>query len=233
MKDFSKFEDRIGTTFKDQNLLRQAFTHRSYINEHKGLGWEHNERLEFLGDAVLELVTTEYLYEKYPSKPEGDLTSFRAALVKTTTISDAARDFGMEEFLLLSKGESKDKGRARHYILANTFEAVIGAIYLDRGYEKAKEFIEKGLFHKTEEMVEKGLWIDDKSLFQEKAQEEAGVTPSYKVLSETGPDHDKDFNVAVFLNDEQVAKARGKSKQGAEQKAAKNALKVKGWGEKQ
>ena len=232
MKEFSKFEERIGITFKDQNLLRQSFTHRSYINEHKGLGWAHNERLEFLGDAVLELVITEYLYEKYPDKPEGDLTSFRAALVKTTTISEAARDFGMEEFLLLSKGESKDKGRARQYILANTFEAVIGAIYLDRGYEVAKEFIDKGLFHRTEEMVEKGLWIDDKSLFQEKAQEEVGVTPSYRVLSEIGPDHDKDFNVAVFLNDEQIAEARGKSKQAAEQKAAKNALKAKGWGEK-
>lgn len=229
MKDFSKFEEFIGVKFKDQNLLRQAFTHRSYINEHKGLGWEHNERLEFLGDAVLELVVTEYLYDKYPDKPEGDLTSFRAALVKTTTISEAARDFNMEEFLLLSRGESKDKGRARQYILANTFEAVIGAIHLDCGYETAKGFIEKALFHRTDEMVEKGLWIDDKSLFQEKAQEEVGITPSYKVLSETGPDHDKDFSVAVFLNEEQVAKARGKSKQSAEQKAAKNALKIKGW----
>ncbi len=229
MKDFSKFEERISVTFKDQNLLRQAFTHRSYINEHKNLDWGHNERLEFLGDAVLELVTTEYLYEKYPDKPEGDLTSFRAALVKTTTISDAARDFGMEEFLLLSKGESKDKGRARHYILANTFEAVIGAIYLDQGYEIAKKFIDQGLFHRTEEMVEKGLWIDDKSLFQEKAQETVGITPSYKIMTEKGPDHDKEFTVAVFLNDEQVAEAHGKSKQSAEQMAAKSALKIKGW----
>ncbi len=229
MKDFSKFEEKIGVVFKDQNLLRQAFTHRSYINEHKNLGWGHNERLEFLGDAVLELITTEYLYEKYPDKAEGDLTSFRAALVKTTTISDAARDFGMEEFLLLSKGESKDKGRARHYILANTFEAVIGAIYLDQGYETAKEFIDRGLFHRTEEMVEKGLWIDDKSLFQEKAQENVSITPSYKIMTEKGPDHDKEFSVAVFLDDEQIAEAHGKSKQSAEQEAAKKALKVKGW----
>jgi len=173
---------------------------------------------------------TEYLYEKYPDKPEGELTSFRAALVKTTTISDAARDFGMEEFLLLSKGEAKDKGRARQYILANTFEAVIGAIHLDLGYEEAKKFIDKGLFHRTDEMVEKGLWIDDKSLFQEKAQEKVGVTPSYKIISEIGPDHDKDFSVAVFLKDDKVAEARGKSKQAAEQNAAKNALKTKGWG---
>jgi ribonuclease-3 len=232
MKEFSKFEERIGVTFKNKDLLRQAFTHRSYINEHKGLGWRHNERLEFLGDAVLELIITEYLYEKYPDKTEGDLTSFRAALVKTTTISDAARNFGMEDFLLLSKGEAKDKGRARQYILANTFEAVIGAIYLDQGYKSAKKFIDQGLFYMTEEIVEKGLWIDDKSLFQEKAQEKVGITPSYKILSETGPDHDKEFKVAVFLNDEQVATAVGKSKQSAEQKAAKNALKVKEWRDK-
>jgi len=232
MKDFSKFEKQINITFKNKDLLRQAFTHRSYINEHKALGWGHNERLEFLGDAVLELVTTEYLFEKYPDKPEGELTSFRAALVNTVTISDAARDFEMENFLLLSKGESKDKGRARQYILANTFEAVIGAVYLDGGYEKAKEFIDKGLFHKTDKIVEMGLWKDAKSLFQEKAQEEIGITPAYKVLKEAGPDHDKDFTVAVLLNNEEVAEARGKSKQEAEQEAASAALLKKGWGGK-
>ncbi len=232
VKEFSKFEERIGLKFKDQNLLRQAFTHRSYINEHKGLGWEHNERLEFLGDAVLELAMTEYLFGKYPDKPEGDLTSFRASLVNTVAISIAARDFGMEEFLLLSKGEAKDKGRARHYILANTFEAVIGAIHLDSGYKNAKKFIADALFHKIDEIVEKGLWKDAKSLFQEKAQDEIGVTPSYCILSEVGPDHDKEFTVAVFLEEEQVEKASGKSKQEAEQKAASAALYKKGWGNK-
>lgn len=234
MKDFSKFEDRIGIEFKDKSLLKQAFTHRSYINEHKGLGLEHNERLEFLGDAVLELAMTEYLYEKYPDKPEGDLTSFRASLVNTVAISIAARDFGMEEFLLLSKGEVKDRGRARQYILANTFEAMIGAIHLDGngGYQKAKDFIAKALFHKIDEIVEKGLWKDAKSLFQERAQDEVNITPSYKILSEVGPDHDKEFTVAVFLDDEQVEKAVGKSKQEAEQKAAESALYKKGWGDK-
>ena len=232
MKDFSKFEKQINIIFKDKDLLRQAFTHRSYINEHKDLGWGHNERLEFLGDAVLELVTTRYLFEKYTDKPEGELTSFRAALVNTITISDAARDFDMENFLLLSKGEAKDKGRARQYILANTFEAVIGAIYLDGGYEKAKEFIDKGLFHRTDKIVEMGLWKDSKSLFQEKAQEKVGVTPSYKVLKETGPDHDKDFTVGVFLDDEEIATAKGKSKQEAEQEAASAALLKKRWGDK-
>ncbi len=232
VKEFSKFEDRIGITFKNKDLLRQAFTHRSYINEHKGLGWEHNERLEFLGDAVLELAMTEYLYDKYPDKPEGDLTSFRAALVNTVAISTAARDFDMEEFLLLSKGEAKDKGRARQYILANTFEAVIGAIHLDSGYKKATKFISEALFHKIDEIVEKGLWKDAKSLFQEKAQDEVSITPSYKILSEIGPDHDKEFTVAVFLDEEQVEKASGKSKQEAEQKAASAALYKKGWANK-
>lgn len=232
MKEFSLFEKKIGVLFRDENLLRQAFTHRSYINEHKGLGWDHNERLEFLGDAVLELAVTAYLFEKYPNKTEGDLTSYRAALVNTNTISDAARECGMDDFLLLSKGEAKDKGRARQYILANTFEAVIGALYLDQGYEAAKDFIARALFHRTDDMVAKGLWRDAKSLFQEKAQEEVGVTPYYSILEEMGPDHNKEFLVAVFVGEEQVAEAKGRSKQEAEQKAAARALVAKGWEEK-
>ena len=229
MKEFSAFEKRIGFTFKDKNLLRQAFTHRSYINEHRDLGWDHNERLEFLGDAVLELVVTEHLFKKYPDKSEGELTSYRAALVNTVTISQAARQLGMEPFLLLSKGEAKDRGRARQYILANTFEAVIGAIYLDGGYESARKFIADALFHRVDEIVEKKLWKDAKSLFQEKAQEILGITPVYTLLSESGPDHDKEFTVAVVVGDEQVATATGKSKQEAEQKAASSALYKKGW----
>lgn len=229
MKEFSAFEKKINFTFQDKNLLRQAFTHRSYINEHRGLGWEHNERLEFLGDAVLELVVTEHLFKKYPDKTEGELTSFRAALVNTVTISQAAKELGMESYLLLSKGEAKDRGRARQYILANTFEAVIGAIYLDGGYEAAKIFIDNALFHRVDEIVEKKLWKDAKSLFQEKAQEELGITPAYALLAESGPDHDKEFTVAVMLGDEQVATAAGKSKQEAEQKAASAALYKKGW----
>ncbi len=230
MTDSSAFEERNNVQFKNKALLRQAFTHRSYINENKSAGLGHNERLEFLGDAVLELVVTEYLYSIYPDKTEGELTSFRSALVNTNTISGVAGTLLMDEYLLLSRGEAKDIGRARQYILANTFEAVIGAIYLDQGYDVAKGFIEKNLFPLREEIVEKGLWQDSKSLFQEKAQDVAGVTPTYKTVKESGPDHDKYFTVAVLLGNDKVAEGVGRSKQEAEQEAARNALSEKGWG---
>ncbi len=229
MIDFSKFERKVKLTFKDKTLLKQAFVHRSYVNEHPKLGFSHNERLEFLGDAVLELVITEYLYEKYSGATEGDLTSYRAALVNAVTLAQAAEELGMNGYLLLSKGETKDTGRARQDILANTFESFIGALYLDQGYVKAKNFIAGALFGKIDKIVEKGLWKDAKSAFQEKAQEHEGVTPSYKILNETGPDHDKQFTTGVFLGKELVAEGRGKSKQDAEQEAAQNALKEKGW----
>lgn len=229
MPDFSKFEARVKIEFKDKDLLKQAFVHRSYLNEHPKLGVYHNERLEFLGDAVLELVVTEYLYQKYPQATEGDLTSYRAALVNAITLSRAAADLGMNEYLLLSKGETKDTGRARQDILANTFEAFIGSVYLDQGYAKAERFIGGALFGKIDEIIKKGLWKDAKSHFQEKAQEHEGVTPAYKVISEAGPDHDKQFTSGVFLGKELVAKGSGKSKQDAEQEAAENALKEKGW----
>ena len=229
MSDFKRFQERIGYNFKNERLLEQAFTHRSYINENRGEGREHNERLEFLGDAVLELVVTEFLFAKYPDKPEGDLTSYRAALVNTVSISNSATNLGMNEFLLLSRGEAKDTGRARQIILANAFEAVIGAIYLDQGYESAKKFIAEQLFHKTDEVVEKGLWQDAKSRFQEIAQEKNSVTPSYDVISQTGPDHDKRFVVGVYLGEEQIAAGEGRSKQEAEQVAAQKALIAKGW----
>lgn len=227
--DFGQFEKVVGLYFKDKNLLRQAFTHRSYINEHKRLKLEHNERLEFLGDAVLELVTTEYLYEKYPKETEGDLTSYRSALVNANTLSEIGAKLGMDKFLLLSKGESKDKGRARQYILANTFEAFVGALFLDQGYEVAERFIEEVLFPLTEAIVSEKLWLDAKSHFQERAQDETGVTPVYKTVEETGPDHDKHFTVAVFLAESKIAEGEGKSKQEAEQSAARNALQKKGW----
>ena len=227
--NFNEFEEKIEYHFKDQRLLEQAFTHRSYINENRSQGREHNERLEFLGDAVLELVVTEYLFAKYPDKPEGNLTSYRAALVNTTSISQSATKLGMNEFLLLSRGEAKDTGRARQIILANAFEAVIGAIYLDQGYESAKKFIAEQLFHKTDEVVEKGLWQDAKSRFQEIAQEKNAVTPSYDVISQAGPDHDKRFVVGVYLGEEQVATGEGRSKQEAEQVAAQRALESKSW----
>jgi len=231
MKDFSEFEEKIGIKFKDKNLLKQAFVHRSYINENPKIGLEHNERLEFLGDAVLELVITDYLFHKYPDRTEGELTSYRAALVNTISISRAASELGMDDFLLLSKGETKDTGKARQYILANTFEAMIGAIYMDSGYDMAQKFIADSLFQYTEEIVSKRLWQDSKSHFQEEAQEHVGITPSYQIMDETGPDHEKQFIVGVYLEEELIEKGEGRSKQDAEQEAATKALKVKGWGE--
>ena len=227
--DFKKFEELSGMVFKDKELLRQAFTHRSYINENKGLKFDHNERLEFLGDAVLELVITDYLYSKYTDKTEGDMTAFRSALVNANTCSQIATNLQVNEFLLLSKGEAKDTGRARQYILANTLEAIIGAIYLDQGYEKAKKFILDNFSPLTDEIISSRSWMDSKSLFQEKSQEIESITPSYKTIREAGPDHDKRFTVGVYLGNELVVSGEGQSKQEAEQDAASKALKLKNW----
>ncbi len=227
--DFAPFETNIGYRFVKRELLEQAFTHRSYLNENRAAGREHNERLEFLGDAVLELVVTEFLFAKYPQKPEGELTAVRAALVNTVSIADAAARLSMNDFLLLSRGEARDTGRARQIILANAFEAVIGAIYLDGGYEPAQRFIADQLFHKSDDVVEKRLWQDPKSRFQEAAQEKEGTTPMYQLLDQSGPDHDKQFIVGACLGREMIARGEGKSKQEAEQQAAENALKAKGW----
>jgi len=229
MIDFSAFEKKTKIVFKDKNLLMQAFIHRSYINENPKTNLSHNERLEFLGDAVLELVVTDYLYEKYPNYAEGELTAIRSALVNASIISEAASETGMNGFLLLSKGEAKDNGKARLYILSNTYEAYIGAIYLDQGYETARDFIATSLLHKTDEIVKNKLWRDAKSLVQEKAQEFSFCTPFYKVLDEMGPDHDKHFTVGILFGQDLIAEGRGKSKQEAEQKAALNALKIKNW----
>lgn len=229
MKDLSEFERTIGIEFTDKNILKQAFTHRSFLNEHRSLKSGHNERLEFLGDAVLELCITHFLYNEYPDKNEGDLTAIRSALVNATTCAKVAQDLDVNDYLLLSKGESKDTGRARSYILANALEAIIGAIYVDQGYEKAEQFIIQYITPLTEEIVREGMWIDAKSKFQEKAQDIAGVTPSYKTLKESGPDHEKKFTVGVFLHEEMVAEGEGDSKQDAEQDAARNALKAKDW----
>jgi ribonuclease-3 len=227
--DFGTFEKNIGIEFKDKSLLKQAFVHRSYINENKNSGLAHNERLEFLGDAVLELVITDFLFQEYPTEAEGVLTSYRSALVNATTCSDIATKLQFNDYLLLSKGESKDTGRARQYILANALEAVIGAIYLDSGYDTAKKFIAQYFIPLIEGITKEGSHIDAKSLFQEKAQEFDGITPAYKTIKETGPDHDKKFTVGVFLGKEQVAEGEGKSKQDAEQMAARAALEVRGW----
>jgi ribonuclease III len=227
--NFSRFEEKSGIIFKDKGLLRQAFTHRSFINENKNVKLQHNERLEFLGDAVLELVITNFLYNTYPERPEGELTTYRSALVNSITLSEVASNLTMNDFLLLSKGEAKDTGRARQYILANTFEAVTGAIYLDQGYDMAKLFIEKHILVFADQMIAKGNLVDAKSSFQEKAQEKTGTTPSYKLIRDAGPDHDKSFTVGVYIGKDQIAMGEGKSKQEAEQNAAVRALEAKGW----
>ena len=227
--NFADFETKIGYEFNNKRLVEQAFTHRSYLNENRAEGREHNERLEFLGDAVLELAVTEFLYAKYPERPEGDLTAYRAALVNTQSISDAATKLGMNEYLLLSRGEARDTGRARQIILANAFEALIGAIYIDSGYAAAQKFIEAQLFHKTDEVVEKRLWQDAKSRLQEIAQSLLGVTPTYEVSSQSGPDHDKRFVVVAQIGGEKIATGEGRSKQEAEQDGAQKALAAKGW----
>jgi len=229
MIDFSAFEKKTKITFKDKKLLKQAFIHRSYINENPKTGMSHNERLEFLGDAVLELIVTDFLYKKFPNYTEGELTAVRSALVNAVIISEVALKVGMNDYLLLSKGESKDSGKARQYILANTYEAYVGAVYMDLGYDTAMEFVKKTLLPHTEEIVSKKLWRDAKSYVQEKAQEVVGVTPAYKVLHETGPDHDKHFTVGIFFSKELVAEGKGKSKQEAEQKAAEAAITAKKW----
>ncbi len=229
MIDFSKFEKKLGLKFKNKDLLTQAFCHRSYLNENPSFHLENNERLEFLGDAVLELVITENLYQKYPKKSEGELTNWRASLVNAKMLGELAGELDFNEFLLLSKGESKELGKARQYILANTFEALIGSIYLDSGYKPCQEFIKKYLIKKLPEIIRKGLFRDAKSSFQEGAQERVGITPTYKVLRESGPDHAKHFIIGVFLGEELIAEGEGFSKQEAEEAAAKEGLKEKKW----
>lgn len=228
-QSLSNLEKKLGVTFDEPAHLLTAITHRSYLNEHREAKQDHNERYEFLGDAVLELVVTDFLFQKYPEKPEGELTAIRAALVNTVSIADAATRLGINDHLLLSKGEERDTGRARQYILANAFESVIGALYLDQGYEAAKNFIGDQLFDRTEAIVAKRLWQDAKSRFQELAQEHTGITPSYETLGQTGPDHDRTFTVGVCLGKEKIAEGKGRSKQEAEQVAAEKAIEAKGW----
>lgn len=223
-----QLEDKIGISFKNKDLLLEALTHRSYLNERPDWRLDHNERLEFLGDAVLELIVTEYLFKNH-KEPEGILTTWRAALVNANMLSAISHKFELNDFLLLSRGEAKDTGRARQYILANAFESVIGAIYLDQGYEAAKVFIEKFVLTELEQIIKNKLYRDAKSTFQEQAQERAGVTPTYEVMEEWGPDHAKNFKVGVYLGSELAGEGQGPSKQEAEQKAAEDALHRKKW----
>lgn len=228
MKDVANLEKKIGIKFKDKDLLRQSMVHRSYLNEHKDFELDHNERMEFLGDAVLELITTEFLYNNF-SNPEGELTNFRAALVNRKMLAIISAEIGLEEYLLMSKGEAKDTGRARQYIIANALEAVIGAIYLDQGYNKSKKFIENYFLCKMDDVLNDKLYQDAKSKFQEEAQEKVGITPVYKVIKEWGPDHDKHFLIGIFLGEEKIAEGEGISKQAAQRKAAEKGLKAKRW----
>lgn len=230
MKDLSKLEKKINIEFKDKDLLTQSVVHRSYLNENPGFKLSHNERLEFLGDAVLELIITEYLYQNYPN-PEGELTNWRASLVNAKMLSEIAREIDLDKHLYLSKGETKEPpdSKARQYILANAFEALIGAIYLDQGYVAARDFVKKFLVVKLPYILEHKLFLDPKSKFQEITQEKYGITPTYKVLEESGPDHAKHFKVGVYLEKELIATGEGSSKQEAQVEAALAALKVKGW----
>lgn len=232
MKDFSTFEKKLDLKFKNKDLLTQAFVHRSYLNENPGFNLDQNERLEFLGDAVLELIVTEELYKRYPEKSEGELTNWRASLVNAKMLTSVAEELNFNDFLLLSKGEMKELGKARQYILANTFEALIGSIYLDSGYEPAEKFIKKYLIVKLSDIIKNGSYRDAKSQFQEEAQDRVSITPVYKVIKEWGPDHQKNFTVGVFLAEELVANGEGSSKQEAEESAAKQGLEVKGWNNK-
>lgn len=223
-EDLVVLERILGFVFHDKNHLLTAITHRSYLNEHRDAKQEHNERMEFLGDAVLELVVTDFLFHKYKDKPEGELTAIRSALVNTNSLADASTKLGVNDYLLMSKGEAKDTGRARQYILANAFEAFIGALYLDQGYGVAQKFVEEQLFAKTDLIVEKKLWQDAKSRLQELAQEHSSVTPTYTTLGQEGPDHDRVFTVGVFFGKEKVGEGKGRAKQEAEQEAAQKAI---------
>ena len=228
MNNLSSLEKKIKIEFNNKDLLQQAFVHRSYLNENPDFHLKDNERLEFLGDAVLEMVVTEYLYNSY-SNSEGELTNWRAALVNAKMLAKIANQIKLNNYLLLSKGEMKDTGRARQYIMANAFEALIGAIYLDQGYEKSYQFIEREILKKLPEIIKEKLYQDPKSTFQEKSQDKMGITPSYEVIKEWGPDHAKNFVMGIYLDKELVAEGEGVSKQEAQEKAAEAALKKKGW----
>ncbi len=227
--DFGQFEKSIDVNFTNKDILQNAFVHRSFINEKIGRGLKHNERMEFLGDAVLEIIVTEFLYNKFPEEKEGVLTAYRAAMVNTNSLSAVAKELDLETYLLLSKGERMETNKGRDHILANTVEAVIGAVYLDQGFEVAQDFVGRYLFPKIDEIIEQKLYKDPKSYFQEQAQEKRKITPHYELVSEEGPDHDKYFIMGAFLDDEKVAEGKGASKQKAESEAARAALEATGW----
>ena len=221
--DLSNLEKKIKIEFKNRSLLKEALTHRSYLNENPKMG-PHNERMEFLGDSVLELITSEFLFKKYPDQAEGQLTVLRAALINYQILARVAREIGLENYIFLSKGEAKDTGKGREAILANAFEALLAAIYLDRGYKLSHDFISRFLLPHLDEILKKQLYRDSKSFLQEMIQEKFKVTPTYKVLEESGLDHQKNFRIGVYVDEKLIAEGRGLSKQEAEVNAASQAL---------
>ena len=228
IKNLDDLEAIISISFKDKSLLTLAFVHKSFINEHSSER-HYNERLEFLGDAVLELSVTQFLYKEYPDQPEGQLTNWRSALVKGKNLARVSKELNLGQYLLLSRGEELSGGREKEYILANTLEALIGAIYLDKGFKVADEFILKNIAQLLDEIIEKGLNVDSKSRVQELAQDRYNLTPSYELISESGPDHDKDFVMGIYFGKRLAGEGNGPSKQDAEQSAARDAMVKEGW----
>jgi len=227
--DIQHLEEKLGIKFNNQDLVLNAFVHRSYLNEQANFHLPSNERLEFLGDAVLQLIVSEHLFNTYPDDPEGQLTNYRASIVNAKTLSQVSGKLELGQYLLLSKGEEASGGRTRPYLLANTFEALLGVIYLDQGIEVSKQFVHKYVIPELSSIIEQNLYKDFKSRLQEVSQEKLSLTPIYKVINEDGPDHAKNFTIGVFLDDAQVGEGAGSSKQSAEQEAAKNALGNKNW----
>jgi ribonuclease-3 len=227
--NLAKLQKRLGLKFKNEGLLKQALVHRSYLNEHPNFEIGHNERLEFLGDAVLEIIVTEFLYLNFTKTPEGDLTNWRASLVNAKMLYEIAAEFGVEECLYLSRGEARDKNKkSRQFILANALEAILGAMYLDQGIAAVKKFVLKNIISKLDDILKNQTYLDPKSHFQEKAQEEKGITPHYQILDETGPDHAKTFKVGLYLEEELIATGTGSSKQEAQVDAAAKGIKKNG-----
>lgn len=229
MNTYGNLIKKIGVKFEDESLLDKAFIHRSYLNEHRKEGIESNERLEFLGDAVLELIATRYLFNKHPNKAEGELTNLRSALVQGRHLAEVSKELHLGKYLYLSNGEENSGGREKNYILANALEAVIGAIYLDQGFEKSSEFVNQFILSRLDEIIEKNLFADPKSTLQEFVQEKFETTPTYNILSEEGPDHEKEFEAGVYIDEKLISSGKGSSKQKAESVAAENALKDKSW----
>lgn len=226
MMDYKIIESNLGLTFRDKELLGTALTHRSYLNENRGQNLSNNERLEFLGDAVLELIISQYIFNKYSERAEGELTSIRSSIVRTESLAQESRKLELGKHLRMSKGEKDSGGKDKDYLLANTYEAVLGAIYLDQGFEQCKEFVKRTLFTKIDEIVEKQLYIDPKTEAQELIQAQRKTTPKYKVLKEEGPDHDKIFTVAIEINGKRETVGKGSSKQKAEEDAASKIIKI-------